>query len=182
MELLVVLAIAAILTTLAAPSFKRMIQTNRMSSAANTFLSDMRYARSESIRRGGNVIMCRSNAPEAATPRCGPGNGPGGNGWISGWIVFHDADGDGTKTAASADPVLRVQAPITSIDSITELTPVNLFRFTATGRLTNLASATTLQFGGGDFSNDLQRVMCVSVGGRARIAGDGLASCGTSQE
>ena len=181
-ELMIVIAISAILVTLAAPSFTRLIKSNSMTSGVNSFMADLRFARSESIRRGGSVIMCRSNAPEAASPRCGPGNGPGGNGWITGWIVFYDVDGDQTRTVASTDPVLRVQAPITSIDSITEQTPVNLFRFTATGRLANLASATTLQFGGGDFPSDLQRVMCVSVGGRARIAGDGLASCGANSQ
>ena len=182
-ELLVAIAIAAILITLDAPSFRQLIQSNSMSSNVNTFLADMRYARSEAIRRGGSVIMCRSNAPEAASPVCNNLSGPGGNGWVSGWIVFYDQDGDGTRTAASTDPVLRVQAPITSIDSIVELkaSPPAKFQFTATGRLLNLSSATSLQFGGNPtFANTAQRVVCVSLGGRARIAGDGNASCGTN--
>ena len=181
-ELSIVVVIAAILVTLAAPSFVRLIKSNTITSGVNSFTADLRFARSESIRRGGSVIMCRSDDPEVASPRCGPGNGPGGNGWVTGWIIFYDVDGDQTKTVASTDPVLRVQGPLRSIDSITEQTPVNLFRFTATGRLANLASATTLQFGGGDFSSDLQRVMCVSVGGRGRIAGDGTAACGANSQ
>ena len=174
-ELMVVIAIASILMTLAAPSFRQIIQSNTISSNVNNFLADMRYARSESVRRGGGVIMCRSNAPEAASPICGTGSGPGGNGWVSGWIVFHDIDGDGTRTAASTDPVLRVQAPITAIDSIVEASSTK-FRFTATGRLT-LGGITSMQFGGGDYPNTVQRMVCVSVGGRARVAGDGLSSC-----
>ena len=63
LELMVVLAIVAILTMLAAPSFTRLIQSITMSSTVNTFLADMRYARSESIRRGGGVVMCRSDDP-----------------------------------------------------------------------------------------------------------------------
>ena len=108
-ELLVAIAIAAILIALAAPSFKQLIQSNSMSSTVNTFLADMRYTRSEAIRRGGSVVMCRSNAPEAASPACGSGSGPGGNGWVSGWIVFYDQDSDGTRIDSSTDPVLRVQ-------------------------------------------------------------------------
>ena len=77
-ELLVAIAIAAILIALAAPSFKQLIQSSTMSSNVNNFLADMRYARSEAIRRGGSVVMCRSNAPEAASPACGSGSGPGG--------------------------------------------------------------------------------------------------------
>lgn len=176
-ELMVVIAIVAILTTLAAPSFKQLIQSNTISSNVNTFLADMRYARSEAIRRGGGVILCRSDAPEAVSPACGSGSGPGNKGWVSGWIIFYDQDGNGTRTVTSTDPVLRVQSPITSLDSIGEPNSVK-FNFTATGRLKNLSSAgTTFQFGGGNYANTVQRVVCVNVGGRARIAGDGYASC-----
>ena len=179
-ELMVVIAIASILMKLAAPSFRQLIQSNAISSNVNSFLADMRYARSESVRRGGGVIMCRSDAPEAANPVCGSGSGPGTNGWVSGWIIFHDVNGDGTRTSSSTaatDPVLRVQAAITSIDSIVESGSSTKFLFTATGRLT-LSSITSMQFGSNAaFANTVQRLVCVSVGGRARIAGDGLASC-----
>ena len=178
LELMVVLAIAAILATMAAPSFTRLIQSNTMSSTVNTFLADMRYARSESIRRGGGVVMCRSDAPEASIPVCNNGSGSNGNGWVSGWIIYLDANNDGT---ISATELLRVQERITSMNSIVEmkLNPTAKFQFTATGRLLNLSSATTLQFGGNPvFANDVQRTVCVSLGGRTRIAGDGTAACG----
>lgn len=175
-ELMVAIALVAILITLAAPSFKSIIQSNAISNAVNTFMADMRYARSEAIRRGGRVVMCRSDAPEAASPACGSGSGPGGNGWVSGWIIFYDQDGNGTRTAASTDPVLRVQSPMTSVDSIAEASSTK-FLFSGTGRLQNLTSTTTLQFGGGNFPNTTQRVVCVSLSGRVRVAGDGYASC-----
>lgn len=176
-ELLVAMAILAILTALATPSFKRIIQSNAISNGVNTFLADMRYARSEAIRLGGGVVMCRSDAPEAANPTCGSGSGPGGNGWISGWIIFHDLDNSLQK--ANAEPLLRVQAPITNIDAIGDNGGSTKFAFTATGRLRNLSSsAARLQFGSNDnFTNDMQRVVCVTVGGRARISGDGTAGC-----
>ena len=182
LELMVVIAIVAILTTLAAPSFKSIIQSNTMSSNVNTFLADMRYARSESIRRGGGVVMCRSDNPEAANANCGTGSTTG---WESGWIIFHDLNNSGTRT--SAEPLLRVQAPITSINTIAETGAATVFKFTATGRL-SLSSATHLQFGSNPpFATDAQRIVCVNLGGRARIAIDsagkttGNASCSTDQ-
>lgn len=179
LELMVVVSVVAILLAIAAPSFRPLIQSNAMSSTVNTFLSDLRYARNESIKRSGNVVLCRSDAPESINPACNGGSGPGGNGWASGWIVFHDLDNDGTH--AATEPILRVQSPITSVDSIVESgTPTNKFRFTATGRL-GLSNATSMQFGGGDFINTAQRVVCVNLGGRGRIAGDGLSACGTDQ-
>ena len=176
LELMVVLAIIAILTTLAAPSFTQLIQSNTISSNVNTFLADMRFARSESIRRGGGVVMCRSDAPEAVNPTCGSGSGPGGHGWVSGWIIFQDWDNDGVQD--TDEPLLRVKSPITSMDSIKEGdgTTSTQFRFTATGRLSTLT--TPLQFGGSNYASDVQRLVCVGLGGRARIASPGTVDCG----
>ena len=182
-ELMVVLTITAVLATLAAPSFTRLIQSNTISSSVNTFLADIRFARSEAIRLGGAVVLCRSDNPEAASPTCGTGSGPGGNGWVSGWIIFQDLDNDGNKDNSSPiDPVLRVQAPLTSMDSIVEggSSSSTKIRFTATGRLLNLSSgATQFQFGGGNYANEVQRKVCVNLGGRARIAGNGNSACST---
>ena len=186
-ELMVALAIVALLATLAAPSFSRLIASTRMSGNVNGFLADMRYARSESIRRGGGVTLCRSDAPEAADPVCADASGPGGSGgqsnpgWISGWIVFHDLDNDGAK--APAETLLRVQSPITALNAIGDSNPgPGRFRFTATGRLLRADAATTLHFGSAPlFAVDAQRTVCVNPGGRARIAGDGNATCGASQ-
>ena len=178
LELITVLAIVAILVTLAAPSLARLLQANTRSSALNIFLADIGYARSEGIRRGGGVVMCRSDFPEAISPVCSSTSAQSNHGWASGWIVFHDLDANGLKD--TADPLLRVQAPITSMDAILEKgTEVSsLFRFTGSGRLFDLSSATTLIFGGASYDLDAKRVVCVSLGGRVRIAGDGSTDCG----
>jgi type IV fimbrial biogenesis protein FimT len=181
-ELLVTLAIAAILVTLAGPSFVRMIKSNSMSGTVNTFLADVRYARSEAVRRGGRVILCRSDNPLAALPVCSTATSPTGKGWATGWVIYHDKDASDTITAG--DEILRVQAPLTGIDSIIEgvATASTNFKFTATGRLQTTATAAKLKFGGSQYTTALQRVVCVSAGGRPRIAGDGSSTCGTSNE
>lgn len=178
-ELLVVLSIIAILATLAAPSLARLVQSNTRSNTINSFLADMGYARSESIRKGGGITMCRSDLPEAVNPQCSGLSSHAGLGWASGWIVFHDLDSNGVKD--TSDPVLRVQAPIPAMDSILEGGSGSsaVFRFTATGRLFDLSSATSMTFGGGNYDVDAKRVVCVGYGGRARIAGDGTAVCGS---
>lgn len=172
-EAMVVIAIVAILTTLAAPSFKNLIQSNAVSGNVNSFMADMRFSRSEAIRRGGAVVMCRSNSPET-TQSC-DGNTGATTGWQTGWIVFDDLNDDGIHD--SNEPVLRVQSPITNMDSIIDpsTTPNYKFRFNATGRLPG--TNTRINFGGSNFPTTTQRVVCVSMGGRARIAGDGSTSC-----
>src|SRR4051812_43765587 len=107
-ELLVTIAIAAILLAIAVPSFKRTIQSNNMSNAVNTFMVDMRYARSEAIRRGGHVILCRTDAPESATPSCNTSAGSTGKGWATGWILIQDVDGNGDWS--NGDAMLRQQS------------------------------------------------------------------------
>ena len=177
LELTVVLAIVAVVTTLAIPSFMRLVQSSTMSNNVNTFMADLRFARSESMRRGGGVVMCRSDAPEAVSPICNTTSGPSGQGWVSGWIIYLDANKDGVIDAGD---LLRMQSPIARMDSIIENggNASSIFRFTATGRLFNASSATSLQFGGSAYASDVQRVLCVNPGGRARIAGNGGASCG----
>lgn len=183
-ELLVVLTLAAILLSLAAPSFSRLISATRITGAVNTFMGDLRFARSEAIRLGGTVTMCRSSNPETTNtsgPTCGNGSAVG---WESGWIIFRDQNSDATRDydadTTLDDRVLRIQGPLTSIDSIGESGAATKFRFTATGRLLSVGSATEIQFGGADFDNSLQRVVCVNLGGRARIAGNGTTSCGSN--
>jgi type IV fimbrial biogenesis protein FimT len=169
-EAMVVVAIVAILTTLAAPSFKSLIQSNAMSGNVNSFLADMRYARSEAIRRGGAVVICRSTSPETS-PAC-DGTNNAANDWQTGWIIFDDLNKDGNLD--SGEPVLRVQGPVTNMDSIVVSSEYK-FKFNATGRLPGGAAG--IKFGGSNFSTTTQRVVCVSVGGRTRIAGDGSTSC-----
>ena len=170
-----VIAIVAILVSQAAPSFQRTITSSRVSSAVNTFLSDTRYARSESVRRGSNVVMCRSASPEATTPSCA--SGTAATGWITGWIIFEDRDSDGTFSAGNQ--LLRVQAAITDVDSIAEASSTTTsLRFVSVGRLKNASAVLSLTFGS-SIATDLQRVVCVSPTGRTRIAGDGSSSCGS---
>lgn len=177
LEVVVVLAVIAILTSLAAPSFTSLIQSNAVSSNVNAFMADLRFARSEAIRRGGSVVMCRSNDPEAVTPVCDANNGASGNGWVSGWIIFENRDGVAGYLLSAGDQLLRVQGPITNLDSI--VGPANTtFEFVATGRLRSLNSAKSMQFGS-NMPNERQRMVCVNGSGRARIAGDGNASCTT---
>lgn len=56
-ELIIVIAILGILFALATPSFKKTIEKQHIIGAAETVLLDLRWARSESIKRNANVTV-----------------------------------------------------------------------------------------------------------------------------
>ena len=167
-ELVTVIAILGVLAALAGPSFVTMIRSTKVSSLVNTFMADMRFARSEAIRRGGAIIMCRSDAPEAASPTCGTGSGPGGNGWVSGWLIFEDRNN--SNSFNSGDQLLRVQPAITTIDSFVENggSSSTLFRFAPTGRLVGLSAPVRLTVGSAAYASEQKR-LCVGHSGRVRV-------------
>ena len=70
-ELMVTLAVAAILMAIATPSFIALINGNRLTSTANELVSSLQLARSEALRRNTQVRVCRSesgNTCAAVTP------------------------------------------------------------------------------------------------------------------
>jgi len=81
-ELMVTLAVAAILVTVAVPSFQTMIESNALTSQINLFIGSLNAARSEAVKRGKQVTLCKSvNGSSCA-----------GAGYEAGWIVFVDTN------------------------------------------------------------------------------------------
>lgn len=85
-ELMTVVAVAAILATIAAPSFKNFVVGQRVKSAANEFTMAATLARSEAIKRNSRVGLCVS----ATGTSCATSGG-----WEQGWIAYHDANANG---------------------------------------------------------------------------------------
>jgi type IV fimbrial biogenesis protein FimT len=115
-ELLITLAIVAILVVIGFPSLQEAIRTNRASSFSNDILAAAAYARSEAVRRSTDVAICASPDPTAggsdavaAAATCS------GADWAQGWIVFVDTDGDGQRQAAEV--VLRVGDVVDGLDA-----------------------------------------------------------------
>lgn len=93
-EVMFSLAIVAVLATLAAPSFRSITLNNRLAGASNEFMAALNMTRSEAVKRGSPVTLCRSATAEAVAPTC-----LGAGGWEAGWVLFTDPDNDGTIDA-----------------------------------------------------------------------------------
>jgi type IV fimbrial biogenesis protein FimT len=55
LELMVTIAVLAILTTIAVPNFRDLVQNNRVTTQANELVSALTFARTEAVKRGRNV-------------------------------------------------------------------------------------------------------------------------------
>jgi prepilin-type N-terminal cleavage/methylation domain-containing protein len=91
-ELLVVMTISAILIAAAVPSFQWLITTTRASNGASALNGSLELARSEAIRRGLVVTVCRTLDPNAAEAVLACSNAAGGGyavgDWAAGWVTF----------------------------------------------------------------------------------------------
>lgn len=59
-ELMVVIAVVAVLLTVAGPSYQKLIERNRLKEASQAFKSDLQFARMEAIKRSRNVFFSRT--------------------------------------------------------------------------------------------------------------------------
>ncbi len=85
-ELMVSLAIVAILATVAVPSFTETIKNNRLVTQVNLLAGSLALARSEAIKFGAPATVCVNNAQPALT--CS------GTDWDEGWMVWVDINND----------------------------------------------------------------------------------------
>ncbi|MBD8871997.1 GspH/FimT family pseudopilin [Rhodanobacter sp. DHB23] len=61
-ELMITVAVAAILLIIAVPSFNNIINTNRLNTAVNAMVGALNSARMEAIKRNGSVQFCSNSA------------------------------------------------------------------------------------------------------------------------
>ncbi len=141
MELMVAMAIAAIVISAAIPSYRDFMLSTQRSEAATSLYADLLRARSEAIKRNQLVIVCRRDFYATGRPVCD--EQPDGT-WDEGWIVFVPADGawSGNEPASDAE-VIAVGEPVGgAVDISTDLaTPVYL-SFTAGGRVSDTSRFT----------------------------------------
>lgn len=105
-ELMVTLAIATILLTIAVPNFVVFVQNNRLTSQANDLVTALNYARSEAIKGGAPVTVCG----RASNTACG-----GATTWDAGYLVYADTNRNG---APDAGEILQVRQQLEGGNSL----------------------------------------------------------------
>ena len=100
-ELIVTIAIAAVLAALAAPSFIQYQRNSELTSLTNSLLAAVNAAKGEAMKTGRNAFVI-----------------PKGSGWNSGWIVYVDLNRDNSYTEGT-DIAVQKQDALKGYFSIT---------------------------------------------------------------
>jgi type IV fimbrial biogenesis protein FimT len=153
-ELMITLVLAAIIVSLATPSFQNIIQNNRAATQSNELLAALSLARSEAVKRGARVSLCPSTNQTSCT---------GGTNWADGWIAFRDtAANDAAAPVVDGDPI-RVWGALRGGATLTG--PANI-RFRPMGDVIN---ADVFEHRVPGCSGDQGRDIAVNIAGRAMV-------------
>jgi type IV fimbrial biogenesis protein FimT len=140
-EFAVALTVAVILLSIGVPSFRAMIQKQRIATASNEFFIAINLARSEAVMRGSRVDLVPVDGVD----------------WAKGWVVFIDRNNNqkpdpGEKLIYSRGPVSQ---GMTIKSTFTDSSKPYL-AYNGTGRTRINANSQTPQLGTVSFSLDQQ--------------------------
>ena len=152
-EILMTIAIAAIVMALAMPSYRYVTNSNRIAGEINGLLGDLQFARAEAIKEGRTVTACVST------------NGTSCNGatsWENGWIVFSDPASTGI---VGANALLRVQSPFSGTDSFDASNAVTLITFNREGYAVGIPNGTLITLHDSTANTNWTRCLSINLSG-----------------
>lgn len=160
-ELMVTVSILAILLAIGVPAMQGFLEKRMIISQADALASNLKFARSEALKRGQTVAMCITTKADTVAPDCANA----GTNWAVGWLVFVDANNNGDFDAN--EQILKVQQALNTSGSLNG--PDNqAISFTANGMA--LASNGTIRAVPKDTTNNsLKRNVVVSLQGRVQV-------------
>ncbi len=154
-ELLITLCIAGVVAGIGAPALTDLVRDSRRAREVNSFVHSMHLARSEAIKRGRVVTLCKT----ANGTQCAEGD----TRWSDGWLVFVNLDQDTPPRVDLQEPVLYVKPPLKELEIRGNR---NAFTFRPFGRRATNGTLVFCDARGAPKA----RAVIVSVTGRPRMA------------
>jgi len=148
-ELMVVIAVLAILASIGIPGFQGIVAENRATSAANELLATLQFARSAAMAQSRQVTV----RPTA-----------GGN-WDGGWVV---ETVESPVVVLRESPALRPSVSLVSLDE-----EVSQLRFSSTGTLPGYPPYPVIFDLEVDSGPGATRTICVTLGGSSKVVRGG---------
>ncbi|QKX17354.1 GspH/FimT family pseudopilin [Microbulbifer sp. YPW1] len=160
-ELMVTLAVLAIIVSIAIPGFNTMIANNRTLSLGEDMATALNFARTEAVKRGARVSLCGSTDGAACD-----------GSFADSWLVVVDSAASDDAAAVTVDTVLRQwQAPgnnatVAATQGGNAVTFIRFTRKGMLGRSTNGAVAINANASGCSTARDVT----VGVSGLLNLA------------
>lgn len=151
-ELMVTLAIVAVLAMAALPSMRDLVTSNRMKTLSLDLYTSLTLARSEAIKRNtGNISMIAKTG-----------------GWQNGWTVCVDADANGA--CGGGEVVVIENDPVDSVLTLTNAGG-SIVTYGRDGRLSSAAASFRITAGANNAQVPM-RCVEVNVSGRPSTRAD----------
>ena len=166
-ELMIVVTLVGILLVIAIPSFRELIQRNRVAGEINSFVSDLQFARSEAIKRGQPVSLCASADGSTCL---------GTNTWNQGWIVFSDVNGSGARDNV-LDVLLRVRVGWTSGDTFAASPTLSALTYGREGFAVIPGGTVTMPLRTAPLNSNATRCIAINRVGRQTVQSPGTGTC-----
>jgi type IV fimbrial biogenesis protein FimT len=165
-ELMVTLAIASILLSIAAPSFNDVMLSMKLSGYSSNLVASTMLARGEAIKRNAVVSLCVSNNGTT----CGSG------GWEQGWLVMCKTTDHAFCDSAGTDTlVIQYQQAAATGWKISAANALAMINFDPTG--TGATSATLTVCRATPTVGTQQRAVRISASGRPSVTKTSNTSC-----
>jgi type IV fimbrial biogenesis protein FimT len=169
-EAMVVIGIVAVLTAIAAPAFRAMIERMKVSTVTDEMVASIHLTRNTAIANNGNVVIRKlTEAETGLTGLCSTTQN-----WSCGWQVFRDPNAN-----AILDVGEEIVSTFTITNNVVVMRSVNGANMTANrwGQLAGLnAVGYTLSPRGTGVGAPSTTTICVNSGGRVRVL-QGSVAC-----
>jgi type IV fimbrial biogenesis protein FimT len=153
-ELVVTIALVAILTTLAIPSFSEVLRQWRRDSATRELSTSLQLARSEAVKTSRRLAICPSTDGTgcAATTE-----------WSTGWIVFVD-DGATDLSYDSGERIIKVASTQGGVATLTSSGSVQILQFLPNGLMGTGTTTFTVTPSGATSATKVDTITVSTVG------------------
>jgi type IV fimbrial biogenesis protein FimT len=165
-ELMITVAIAAVLLSVALPSFDSVVLSTKLSSYSGNLVASTLLARGEAIKRNAVVALCVSSNGSS----CGTG------GWEQGWLVMCKTTDHSLCDPAGPDTlVIQYQPAAATGWKISEASALSTISFDPSG--TGATSATMTVCRATPSVGTQQRTVRISATGRPAVTKTSATTC-----
>lgn len=172
-ELMVTVAIVAILAAIAFPNFSDFLRRNAVVAHTNELIGDLNFARETATTDSTIVSICASATASAAAPTCA-----GSNSFAQGWIVYKAPTAGTAFGTAAGFQLLRAQQGFTNASILaSSAAPISFdARATATQGASNFLVCAKKPSDAVGTSSDRAAGRNMTIQGSGRIAAIELAT------